>query len=321
MNNPNLTQRDEVKDRLSSFLFKEGGLSIHDLFCINFTVFYIQTTDGEEFLLKRHNKKDSVEQQWDFFTGIGKSNVIPFQGYPNGRKIISMNNYYWTISPFIQGKKLDYNSTEDRKQVVTSLQEFHYRAQGIHLEKPLTKELLFIRWYQRLLLFKKTSSIFKENGFENLYKDIVQTTVTHLRFVTQFPWEEYERKAKNQGRWIHGDVASHNFLRNKTDKRTYLIDFDLLQCTTPLYDYIQLGQRFLPYLRWDPEKLLSFKMVQDSEIKPWLYAVFIPSDILREWLHFLYKKPVSSPSHYLSQMEKTWVKRQDFVKNAKLMLN
>ncbi|UJL44957.1 hypothetical protein KFZ58_11025 [Virgibacillus sp. NKC19-16] len=311
-------QGDEFKYRLSSFLSQEGKLLPLDrISFINSSVILIQTVEKEKFVLKRHQKKENVNLQWDFFDELDESNAVPFKRYPNGRKIISRNNYYWTITPFIQGEKLNYNLEADRLNAVKVLKEFHHKAKNIHISSATPEDYLFSRWYQRLLLFKKTASIFKECGFENLYKDIVQTTVIQLRLITEFPWESYELAAKKKGEWIHGDVASHNFLRSN---QTHVIDFDLLKCTTQLYDYIQLGQRFLPYINWNLDKLLAYQMVQEKDVKAWVYAICIPSDVMREWLHYLYRKPTSGRHRYLSVMEEKWIKRSNFVKNSKLML-
>ncbi|MBY7143267.1 hypothetical protein KFZ56_09385 [Virgibacillus sp. NKC19-3] len=318
MNMNSSKQGDEFKYRLSSFLSKEGKmLPLEKISFINSSVFLIQTVENEKLILKKHNKQENVNLQWDFFDEIDKSNVVPFKRYPNGRKIISRNNKYWTITPFIEGEKLNYNLAADRLEAVKALKNFHYSAKNIHITNVPRGDYLFMQWYQRFLLFKKTAPIFKKHGFENLYKDIVQLTTIHLRLIRQFPWESYELAAKRKGEWIHGDVASHNFLRQTG---THIIDFDLLTCTTQMHDYIQLGQRFLPYINWDPDKLLAYQMVQESDVKAWVYAICIPSDVMREWLHYLYRKPASGRYRYLAIMEKAWIKRSNFVKNSKLML-
>lgn len=192
------TRRDEFKNRLSSFLFEEGNLSLETISSIKSSVFLIQTDKKENLVLKRHNRKENVNLQWDFFDEIGESNAISFKKYPNGRKIISRNNYYWTITPYIQGEKLNYKLAADRLEAVKTLKKFHHKAKDIHIHNSAAGDDLFTRWYQRLLLFKKTASIFKEYGFENLYKDIVQTTVILLRLMTQFPLKSYEMAAKGK---------------------------------------------------------------------------------------------------------------------------
>src|SRR5699024_143374 len=182
--------------------------------------------------------------------------------------------------------------------------------------RPIKKDLFLVRWEDRLNTFKKTASLFRDNGFEILYKDILQTMAFHLQLAAKLYWEKDEKKARLNGEWVHGDVASHNFIQNE---QTFMIDFDLLICGSQLYDYIQLGQRFLPYINWDIGELLAYEMVSERDVKKWLSAIIIPSDVIREWLFFLShgSLPVKQ---YLSQMEKTWSKRHFFLKNAKSML-
>lgn len=313
----NQIKRDEFNYRLSSFLYEKGKLESQKISMIKAHVFFLEAVNGDELIVKKHRNKENVDQQWHFFDAVDESQIVPFINFPNGQKVISSNHSSWTISPYIQGDKLYYKRSDDRKEAIRTLQKFHNSASNISVAKPIIKDSMFIRWYRRLLNFKKTEMIFKEHGFMNLYKDIVQMTIAHFRFAAKFPWESKEKSAIESGLWIHGDVASHNFLRNDN---TYLIDFDLLQCTAQIYDYIQLGQRFLPYLNWDLERFLSYRIVKESELKPLLYAIFIPSDLLREWLYFISSGKKSSVYNYLYDMEKEWLKRLTFLKHAKSML-
>lgn len=311
-------QRDEAyRNRLSSFLLYEGGLEIRKITSIKKHVFYVETTSEDTLILKLHQKLDVIKQQWDFFKQIQASTVVSFQRYPNGRKVIADGHYYWTIAPFIKGKKLQYKNKKDRVAAVETLHDFHDKAKHIHVSHPIKKDLFFVRWAHRLEAFKKTEDLFNEYGFELLYKDIIRTMTLHLQLVAQLSWDADEKEAQMNGKWVHGDVASHNFIRNS---QTNLIDFDLLTCGSQLYDYIQLGQRLLPYIDWDFDELLTYQMVAERDIKKWLSAIFIPSDIIREWLYFLSQGSSSSIKQYLSKMEKTWIKRHFFLKNAKSML-
>ncbi|MEC5422055.1 hypothetical protein QGM71_00930 [Virgibacillus sp. C22-A2] len=310
-------QRDEFKNRLSSFLFQEGELEVKKISVIKPYVCYLKTVENEALILKGHRIKENVEQQWEFLNALADSNCVGFTRYPNGRKFITRKNYHWTLAPYIKGEKLNYNFPQDRTKAVRALKSFHKYARNIVVSRPLSKDIFYIRWNKRLLSFKKTEYLFNENGFENLYKDIVQTTVVQLKLAMQFPWKRYEYEARRKGIWVHGDVASHNFIKNKS---TYLIDFDLVHSTPQIHDYIQLGQRYLPYLEWSLDDLLSYDMVQDSEKQIWLQTIMIPSDVLREWLHYLADNRTITVFEYLSQLEESWEKRRIFLKNTKLML-
>lgn len=312
-------QGDEMNyDRLSSFLYKNGMLDTRDMNSINRNVFYIKTFNDKSFILKKHRNKTRMEQQWSFFEQIKSPDIIPFEHFPNQKKFIYDKSYYWTISPYIRGKKLNYLVDKDRIESLETLKKFHGQASGINVLNRLKKDIFYLRWYKRLQTFKKTYYIFEDYHFKSLFEDIVQTTEKQLQIVSEIPWNRLEQKAKINGNWVHGDVASHNFIRNQ--KRIFIIDFDLLLCAPQLYDYIQLGQRFLPYINWNLNRLLSYNMVEERYLKAWLLAILIPSDVLREWIHFLYNTSNRSIHNYLSKMEADWLKRQSFLNSAKLML-
>ncbi|MBP2256626.1 phosphotransferase [Virgibacillus alimentarius] len=311
-------QRDEVlKARLSSFLRKEGELTVQRITPIKNHVFYIESALGKALILKSYRKLKVIEQQWHFFEQLQASFVIPFIKYPNGKKTITDGNYFWTIAPFVRGRQLDYQHKKDRITAIKTLHAFHKKANHIYFPNQIKKDLFILRWKHRLAAFKKTEHVFQKNGFEMLYKDMVTTMHYYLKTAENLSWDKNEKDANIHGKWIHGDVASHNFIQNE---QTYMIDFDLLSCGTQLYDYIQLGQRFLPYINWDLNELCSYQMVKDKNQKKWLTSIMIPSDMIREWMFFLSYGSSFARKQYLSQMEKTWGKRQFFLKNAKSML-
>lgn len=317
-----LDRDDKFHHRLSSFLYREGQLAVKKIVVIKPHVFFIQTINDNLLLLKAHRQEGSVLQQWSFFDGINfkKTHAVPFKVFPNERKSIKCSRFVWTLSPYVAGERVTYHSDEERQRVVAVLQKFHKYATGITI-KPINKRpVITDRWNKRLNLFKKTEYIFIENGFENLYLDIVQLTERYFRHLTRFPWTNYEKEAEMGGAWIHGDVASHNFIKKK-DKEIYLIDFDLLASKPQIYDFIQLGQRFLPYINWNLDKLMSYEMVTSGNLRSWLIGILFPSDVIREWMYAISHTSQIDIQNYLREMELSWVKRKRFSHRADTMLN
>lgn len=316
VNNEN--QRDDsYQNRLSSFLLCEGELTVSDISLIKQDVFLAKKTETEIFILKKHRHKAIVNQQWDFFGQINEEGIVPFQLFPNGKKFIADHAGLWTIAPFKDGEKLRYKYQQDREKAVRALHCFHAAAQHIYVQAPVRRDLFPDRWIRRLNKFRMTECLFKENGFKTLYQEIIQVTQYYLQKMERIDWEQDEQKARKNGCWQHGDVAAHNFIQGD---RTYLIDFDLLACGAQLYDYIQLAQRFLPYIGWDLDELLRLRMVGEEDMHKWLTAVFVPSDLIREWLFFLSHGSTAAVRQYLSQMEKAWSERRVFLKKAQKML-
>jgi hypothetical protein len=314
----NLSRDDARINRLSSFLYWEGNLEAAKIHPIKRNVYYIETVYGEKYVLKGHSNASNLKQQWEFFEKIRSREIIPFVRYPNGKREISTGtNYYWTISPYVSGRKLNYKSEIDRKKAVHTVKKFHQQASHVYINKMIKKQLFFKRWETRLNKFEETEQLFNTFSHNNLYEDIRRMMRKYTELVSNFNWNKDQLNAERNGIWVHGDVASHNFIQNE---KTWLIDFDLLHCTSQLYDYIQLGQRFLPNINWDVETLLSYGMVDEEDLDRYLFSVFIPSDLLREWLHFLTRKRSQSVETYLLSMEEEWLKRKEFLRDSILLI-
>lgn len=308
---------DDQLDRLSSFLYLQGKLASVAIRPIKPRVYLLQISHNKGVILKRHGNKRNVEQQWHFFSRIRSPAIVPFIRFPNGEKMLEGIGSYWTIAPFIHGEKLDYGNAADRAIAVDTLKKFHRKARTIRISNPIKKDPFYIRWFHRLAAFEKTDFIFAEIGLKHLFLDIVRTTRVQLKLLPDLPWNELEQDAQRRWTWIHGDVASHNFIKNKN---VYMIDFDMLEQSMQVYDFIQLGQRFLPHVNGDVEKLLSTLQMKGLEQRLMLYSVMIPSDILREWLALIHCRSGKNAYQFLTKLESDWIKRKSFLTNAKIML-
>lgn len=315
------TQRDEVYyHRLSSFLNKSGGLIVKRFIKIKPMVFKIEAKSGEFYLLKGHFHPIRIKQQWDFFECIkdrGHQEVlVPFVHFPNGSKTIADSRVTWTISPYIHGRTLKYTNKSDRQKALDTLRAFHACANNIQINEHLETKNLFERMKKRFIRFKQSDKMFQDYGKQRLFKEICTLSEYLLQTTSSYPWQEKMNQAKHNGQWIHGDVASHNFIHGET---TTLIDFDLLSIAPQLYDYIQLGQRFLPYIDWRLDTLLSYEMVAAEDTALWLMMIGLPSDVMREW-HIASNKKNIEMASYLQKMEEEWEQRKIFLRNAHSML-
>src|SRR5699024_229124 len=76
----NFKQRDEIYiHRLSSFFYDEGELEIRKITPVKKHDFYIETGSETDFILKRHQKRDRIEQQWCFFERMQKMLFVPLR--------------------------------------------------------------------------------------------------------------------------------------------------------------------------------------------------------------------------------------------------
>jgi len=303
---------DEWKYRLSSFFLQKGKLEITNISRLKSNVYMVETPAKEKLIVKGASNTYTLFKQWQFFDKWKGTALIPFSRFPNGKKVISGLNYSWIILPFIKGRKLNYKNAADRIQAKTVLSIFHKEATNIYTHHSYKKDTLFERWHKRILTFAKNERIFHYFGYETLFNELLELSKDQFYRLFSFPWEKWDHEAKLSGQWTHGDVASHNFI--STEKRTYLIDFDLMKSANQLYDYIQLGQRFLPHINWEIEHLVHASIVPEKYTIPWLTAVAIPVDMIREWNYFAAKDPpYSQVDGYLSKMQHNWERRKQFI--------
>ncbi|WP_226037025.1 phosphotransferase [Aquibacillus saliphilus] len=312
---------DSNQSRLYSFLYNKGGLTVSRLSSLKDNVFYLKNENGNEYVLKSNKFSSSIEQQWNFFIEHEFDFSNKFIYFPSGCKVLSGFGSYWTLSPYINGNLLQFNKDRDRHDALITLRKFHKSATGVKIENPQMKSPIYLKGYNRLGKLYQTKHLMEQLGFLRLYEDIVQTTKSRLRKFSEFDWHKIEKKAVDNWTWIHGDVASHNFMRDN-DNRVHLIDFDLLSLSPQLYDYIQLGQRFLPHVDWNLSRLLNYFVYQEQQdIEIWLYAITIPADVIREWWHFTIKNRSNEQFiKFLDRLAADWEQRRQFVHEVDTML-
>ncbi len=321
MNKPEL--RDEAfKARLSSFLQKRANLYLKKVSFLKNSVFAIRDEHGREYILKGIRQIASVQQQLDFQVAYAASGIVRFVHFPNGELFLYEYGYYWLLMPHRAGKSLHFADKQDREMAVEALRNFHSAARGINVSDPVIRPPLLYKWENRLQKFSKTRVLFDNVGKGSLAREIIDRTTALLEQLRKdVDWYAIEKKAVDLHCWTHGDVASHNFLRTKSET-VEVIDFDLLSLAPESYDWIQIGQRFLSYINYDVNQLCRNVFPEnEEELRFILQGVGIPVDLLREWLLFLRKQPSRQQvSDFMDDLEDKWEKRVKFVKEVQIVL-
>jgi len=301
-----------------SFFKSKGDLRIMKIYRIKPHVYRV-TADDTPYILKQYFTKPVVLQQWDFFDTIRDPSVVPFVPFPNGKRYISgEHGDIYTLAPCMDGSPLSYTNEKDRIESHKILYQFQKSAQGIRLETMIPKLPIYLKWKKRLHTFSAFKHIFDAFGRTALYDAITQKSYAILSEVKKLDWTKIEESAVQNGMWVHGDVASHNFIRDGS--KVWLIDFDLLGLSPVVYDWIQLAQRWMNDV--EAKDLLTYEGFQKSSEDPlWLHGVLYPSDVMREWISFM----KTHPSHdridnYFTKMELKWMARESFVEQLNDML-
>ncbi|MCT2537976.1 aminoglycoside phosphotransferase family protein [Aquibacillus koreensis] len=319
--NSNKFRDDSILNRLASFLYHEGGLIVTQVKQIKDRVFKVWTNEGESLILKGKPSLTGLVQQWDFFQEIESAFICKFTPFPNGKRMLHGLGFYWVITPFIEGEQMCFDKPEDRHDVLEVLKLFHKDAEGIELPNPILRQPLYARWNGRIEKLEKMRPLMQQLGYHAFYKDLLYMTHHKLNRFKAIDWHLFEADAVEKLKWIHGDVASHNFIRGINGK-VYMIDFDLLSLSPPIYEYIQLGQRFLPSLTWDVSSLMSYCIWEDEQmIQTWLLGITVPSDLIRDLWYFINgNRNVKEIDSYLDRLTNSWYHRLEFVEHVEEML-
>lgn len=316
MNRRRSIRDDSSLDRLYYFLVRKGRLSVQDLERIKPNVYNI-STPSKKWIVKSYGNKKKVRFLWEITSVLNAQKgflTAPFVPFPSGDKVLENEGKWWCLMPFIEGESLTFSSSRDRLAAVSALHQLHDVTEGMKVSQQVNRPSYLTRMEKRLAKFLKTREIFFQYGHYPLYSRIKQLCVHAFRQMEQVNWDVIEDRSKNNGHWIHGDCASHNFIRQGDD--IYVIDLDLMHQAPYVLEWLQLAQRFLYASQWSFYSLNeSFTMRQYMKSPYFQRGLLFPGDLLREWIFFLNRKPASRRvEHMLNQMQTDWAKRERFVK-------
>ncbi|QSS99090.1 phosphotransferase [Pontibacillus sp. ALD_SL1] len=305
-----------------SFFEEKAGLIIRNFKVIKPHVLLVSTASGS-FILKRYSSVHSVSQQWGLFTGLPKdSPVIPFSPFPSGDFYIR-DEYgsTWTLAPYVyRCEALSYKRKWDREAACDVLNQFHQKAKGVKVKSVIVKQPLYIHWRKRFRLFENHYYVFRRHGYGGLFDSLCQVSEKAYNQFVKLDWYSLENRGVNEFSWVHGDVAAHNFLKTEHNK-VYLIDFDLASQSPRVYDWIQIAQRFLPFIEDREEIACIERKLSQEEVPFFRLGLAIPASLVREWNTFMASYPSSEEVlYYLQVLNGRWHKQLTFVGQNKFML-
>ncbi len=313
---------DSLWNRLLLFLKQKGFLSIKNVQRVKAVNFIVTDDADQKFVLKGYQKQTTVLKQWELFSQIDQPFIVSFQRFPSGDRYLFWEGYYWTLQKYYRAQRLNYQWKKDRDQAWSSMKQFHQAASGIVIEHQPPTVNFVRKWENRLRRWQNTEQLLYRLGYRTLYNELETQLMEGITLFQQVNHPTLEANPSCQLNWIHGDVASHNFLRDNRNN-IYLIDFDLLAPSPSIYDEIQLAQRFLPFIQDDIEQLEAYihpDTLQTNQLF-WI-GVMIPADFIREWWYFIVQsKEEIAITNFLTEFCLSWNERKQFVETVKKKLN
>lgn len=322
MREMNRSKRDDsTKSRLASFLLEEGDLKIVSIKIVKYPIFKLKTETNQLYIIKGYKQLSIINKQWDFFKKVNQSFITGFITFPNKKLFLEGFGYYWALQPFHHAAKLDYQKEEDRQAAIQTLTVFHEVTKGIRIDTKIKQTKIIGKWYRRLEKWRQTKHLLINSGNAGLYSEVEQVMLERIDLYRSENIPEIETNKLYLLNWNHGDVASHNFLRDNRN-RVYIIDFDLLSNAPPLYDYIQLCQRFLPYIDHSLDQLFTYIQTYSlKEQRLLLIGLTVPTDLIREWWYYTIRPHTEAEVEaYIGQFSIIWEERKKFVAQVDNML-
>ncbi|MEI5905696.1 phosphotransferase [Bacillus spongiae] len=240
----------------------------------------------EKWFVKEYRKESHFLSQFMLNNNLSKDG-FPFNVnfHPiHYRKKLCFEGKYYGLYYWVDSSSLDYRLYDDRHKALKVLSAFHkYTNQYVyHLQPYIPTFNLLEKWRKRQKEFLKNAPYFR-------------LFIPESMLATFLYWGNYslQKLAEMEELWVkkdvcvvHGDVAHHNFIKNK-ENDCYLIDFDLIAIAPKIVDDLQLSNRFLHAINWDSQALWAHDLLYKYKSNlPFLYGLFYPTGIYREWNRF-----------------------------------
>lgn len=294
--NRNNNMRDDVYlNRLFSYFQSQFHDNIKEFVPIRGHVFLVKT-DKQAYILKGYHSNRRLKLQEAFTETLRKEGFVKtyrFLSPPAKGPLFFEGDYFGCINYIPPNKTpFSYQHDRNRREGLDLLEEFHNTTQSFETryQTLLSKADLFGKWKERHQLFLNNLPFIRYFINEPFVSEMISWAQWSLSQMEQ----HFTFFQKEPPVIVHGDVAHHNFLRDRLG-RLYLIDFDLISIGPPSLDYLQYANRILPYLDWSFEKLFIYGQMKKYVHEPgFLAALVYPADIFREWNRILREKSYTS---------------------------
>ncbi|MBM7620431.1 hypothetical protein JOC95_002284 [Bacillus tianshenii] len=313
---------DFMRNRLFFRLFQDKR--IQSCTQIKENLYKVQTDEGT-FILKGMGEFQSAQSSIvlnQLLKENGFINGMEYMELPNGLFYMFEGQLVWTMTRYIPSKRpFSFLREEDRLDGVEVLKSFHQHSAELIpvLSSFLKREKLLVKWKARVEKFEQNLPILTQWFNPAAISEIVYYSRASLE---QLKMADLTMK-KSLEVVLHGDVASHNFVKS-TDNKTYLIDYDLVSIGRSEWDDVQYASRILPFIKWDKKKFFQIPLFQHYFKHPWFWiALTFPMDILREGNQFsetVHNHTMPKSFTNLSFFISSWNLRKQFLTNYNNMI-
>ncbi|GHH97161.1 phosphotransferase [Neobacillus kokaensis] len=280
----NMHGDDAYFDRLFSYFQSQFLENVSEMNPLQRSVMLLKT-DHNMYVMKGYQSNRRLKVQEAFTATLRKEGFFNTYIYLDSltKEPLLFEGTYFGCMEYISPNKsaFTFYGQKDRRDGLNLLEQFHQATASFEARyrRLLPTADLIGKWKERLMIFSNNIPFLRYFMNEPFISEMVSWANWSLKGM-----EKNIRYFEEEPFVIlHGDVAHHNFLRDKKGK-LHLIDFDLISIGPAALDYLQYANRILPYIDWSLNRLSRYKQFQKYlRDKAFLYALVYPADVFREW--------------------------------------
>ncbi|WP_223591181.1 phosphotransferase [Neobacillus bataviensis] len=316
---------DDYYNRLLSYFRSQFTEKIIQMVPIRKSVLFLKT-EKNTYIMKGYQTNSRLRLQEAFTTTLNKEGFSKTYKFLNPivkDQLFFEGTYFGCIEYIAPSKTtFSFHSHKNRQEGIELLEQFHQTTASFEARYRtlLPKADLIGKWTERYHIFKNNLPFVKYFFNDPFISEMVSWAEWSLEGMEK----EHLFFKKEPYVILHGDVAHHNFLRDKSGT-LLLIDFDLISIGPASFDYLQYANRILPYLDWSFDKLLQYEPITKYiRLKPFLYALVYPADIFREWNRIIREKSYSDHAKLKQVMDLTinqFYARKKFIDRIKTIVD
>jgi CotS family spore coat protein len=250
-------------EELKNNILNQYKLSIYEIESIKFkdtekqrAVFKISTDKGPKCLKKVFYDKENLLYIYSVteWLNVNQINCPKFINTLSGHKYVNYKNSLFILTDWIEGRKCDYNNSEDIFKMADNLGRIHKCTAGfVPISGSKSKNAdntyytNYIKHFYQLLEFWNRANFYKDT-FSDIYMELFDFNYNlskeSIRIINNIDFSVPIGDAVSNHAICHLDYVNKNIIFNK-DNLIYTIDFDNARLDYPVHDICYFLRRIL----------------------------------------------------------------------------
>lgn len=179
----------------------------------------------------------------------GLSAVVPYELTVAGEPLFIKDDFGYLLSRWIEGRQLDFSSSEDLLRAVNLMAELHVKGEGYAVTTGNWQRNRLGSWLS--LWVSERKELCQCPFFGSMLKDLLNQADEALRLLNlRGTYQQEVELATRAGTVCHRDLVYHNFLLDNFEN-LHIIDFEYCALELPVADLGRFLRKALPQHDWN----------------------------------------------------------------------